>query len=79
MKEEIREGITKIVEHYAEAMQTDGEQYPEFIAVDRILAHLKSKGVVIKTGGEWCIQHGYPIPCYKCGAKHGQAAVEDLI
>ncbi len=36
-EEELRKKITDIVENYAEAMQTETEQYPEFIAVDNIL------------------------------------------
>ena len=73
MKEEIREGIEGILGALYN-FHLDGNAYAK-----EIIEFLHSKGVVIKTGGEWCIQHGYPIPCYKCGAKHGQAAVEDLI
>ena len=39
--EELRRELTGIVEHYAEAMQTEGNQYPEFIAVDKIEALLQ--------------------------------------
>ncbi len=51
---------------------------PEMCTVD-IIDGLAQVGLVIKTGGEWCIAHGYPLPCNKCGATYGQAAVEPLI
>ena len=74
-QEEIDWGLRNLIR---ELTNEDGTMFL-YKASIKIRDYLHSKGVVIKTGLEWCTQHGYPIPCRKCGAKHGQSTIEPLI
>ncbi len=72
-QEEIRDGLTRIINEGKVNRVTAG------VTAKKAIRFLVDEGVVIKTGDEWCIEHGYPLPCDKCGATHGQSAVEPLI
>jgi len=76
-----REEIKKFISLYLRSRFTVSEMPEDECDTEAefILQYLHSQGVVIKIGGEWCTQHGYPIPCHKCGARYGQARIEPLI
>ncbi len=95
IQEEIREGITGFVLDYGKAMETECCQYPEFIVVDRIIAYLHAKGVVIKVDkklpdtdpclgcelndGHEHTCHGRCLEQTQYKARAGYVAVESLI
>ena len=84
-REELREGFAEVLyeSHLIDTwagLNPNGAERALWLQVASAgLDYLHEQGVVIKTGQVWCIDHGYPIPCAKCGATDGQTAVEPLV